>query len=110
MTTGDYQQVYNVAGAIGTFCLLPGVWDRLDVPDLTMMAAPKATHGRQRGAGSAFPAGRTAGSGAPDSRGVRVGGMPGKTRFLSPPKPHCYDADIQEEAFVWFERHLKRET
>ena len=25
MTTGDYQQVYNVDGAIGTFCLLPGV-------------------------------------------------------------------------------------
>ena len=33
MTTGDYQQLYNIAGGVGTFCLLPGVWDRLDVPD-----------------------------------------------------------------------------
>src|SRR5437667_153304 len=42
MTTGDHQQPYNVAGAIGTFCLLPGVWDRIDIPDLMAMAAPKA--------------------------------------------------------------------
>ncbi len=40
MTTGDCQQLYNVAGAIGTSCLLPGVCDRLDVPDLTILAAP----------------------------------------------------------------------
>jgi hypothetical protein len=42
MTTGDTQQAYNLAGAIGTFCLLPGVWNRLDVPDLIAMAAPRA--------------------------------------------------------------------
>jgi len=30
------------SGAIGTFCLLPGVWNRLDVPDLIAMAAPRA--------------------------------------------------------------------
>jgi hypothetical protein len=39
MTTGDTQQAYNLAGAIGTFCLLPGAWNRLDVPDLIAMAA-----------------------------------------------------------------------
>jgi hypothetical protein len=43
MTTGDYQQVCNISGGIGTFCLLPGVWNRLDVPDLTTMAAPGAS-------------------------------------------------------------------
>ena len=42
MTTGDTQQAYNLAGAIGTFCLLPGVWNRLDIPDLISMGAPKA--------------------------------------------------------------------
>src|SRR5687767_1535675 len=42
MTTGDAQQPYNVSGAIGTFCLLPGVWNRIDIPDLIAMAAPKA--------------------------------------------------------------------
>ena len=33
MTTGDYQQIYNLAGGVGTFCLLPGVWNRIDMPD-----------------------------------------------------------------------------
>ncbi len=55
MTTGDYQQVYNLSGAIGTFCLLPGVWDRLDVPDLAIMSDPKCQYGGQRSAGYVVP-------------------------------------------------------
>jgi dienelactone hydrolase len=42
MTTGDSQQAYNLAGAVGSFCLLPGVWNRLDIPDMISMGAPKA--------------------------------------------------------------------
>ena len=41
MTTNDGVAEFNLAGAIGTFCLLPGVWDRMDVSDLVAMGFPK---------------------------------------------------------------------
>jgi dienelactone hydrolase len=107
MTTGDYQQVYNVDGAIGTFCLLPGVWDRLDVPDLTVMAAPRASMVVSASQDLLFPP-----EGQRDAaRQIRLGygwaGCPDKGCFLSPDKPHCYDAELQRTAIAWFDRHLK---
>lgn len=42
MTTGDTQQHYNLSGAVGSFCLLPGVLNRMDIPDLAAMSAPNA--------------------------------------------------------------------
>src|SRR5690606_2980545 len=42
MTSGDHQQLYNM-GAVGTVALLPGVWNRLDLPDLPIMSAPVAS-------------------------------------------------------------------
>ena len=110
MTTGDYQQVYNVSGAIGTFCLLPGVWDRLDVPDLTIMAAPGASMVVSAAEDQLFPPEGQQEAARQIRAGYTWAGCPEKTRFLSPPKPHCYDADIQREAFAWFERYLKSET
>lgn len=47
MTTGD-SQAYNLAGAVGTFCLLPGVWNHLDIPDLISMGAPQGMYGGSR--------------------------------------------------------------
>jgi len=107
MTTGDYQQVYNVAGAIGTFCLLPGVWDRLDVPDLTVMAAPNASMVVSASEDLLFPP-----EGQHEAaRQIRLGyewaGRADKFCHHHPPKPHCYDADIQRAALAWFDRHLK---
>ena len=107
MTTGDYQQVYNVAGAIGTFCLLPGVWDRMDVPDLAIMAVPNATLVVSAAQDRLFPPEGQQEAARQIRAGYEWAGCPEKTRFLSPPKPHCYDAGIQQEAFDWFERHLK---
>jgi len=107
MTTGDYQQIYNVSGAIGTFCLLPGVWDRLDIPDMIGMAAPNASmvvSGRQD---QLFPP-----EGQQDAaRQIRAAyewaGCPEKFHHYNPDKPHCYDADVQREAIAWFGRHLQ---
>jgi hypothetical protein len=38
----------------------------------------------------------------------RWAGVPEKFRDYAPDKPHCYDAEIQEEALKWFDAHLKR--
>ncbi len=108
MTTGDAQQLYNLSGAIGTFCLLPGVWNRMDVPDLIAMAAPKAVMVVVGTEDPLFP-----------PRGIRESakhiadayvwaGVPERFRSFTPAKPHCYDAEIQEQALAWFDKHLKK--
>ena len=106
MTTGDYQQVYNLAGAVGTFCLLPGVWDRLDVPDLTVMAAPGASMVVSGREDRLFPLEGQQEAARQIGLGYAWAGC--RERFCSnmPPKVHCYDADIQRDAFAWFDKHL----
>jgi hypothetical protein len=106
MTTGDYQQVYNLSGAIGTFCLLPGVWDRLDVPDLAVMAAPGASmvvSGRQD---RLFPIEGQREAARQIGAGYAWAGCAGRFKSYMPDKVHCYDAEVQQEAFSWFDRHL----
>ena len=107
MTTGDHQQLYNLSGAIGTFCLLPGVWDRLDVPDLTILSAPCAGMVVVGSEDALFPS-----EGVQEAvRQIRAGyewaGCPEAFSYLSPAKRHCYDADLQQEAIRWFDRRLK---
>jgi dienelactone hydrolase len=107
MTTGDYQQVYNVSGAIGTFCLLPGVWDRIDVPDLIVMAAPNASMVVSASQDALFPPEGQQEAARQIQLGYEWAGCPDRFCHNNPPKPHCYDADIQRDAIAWFDRHLK---
>lgn len=107
MTTGDTQQAYNVNGAIGTFCLLPGVWDRLDIPDLIAMAAPKACLVASMTQDPLFPPLGQQEAARQIAEAFAWAGVPDRFRNYTPAKPHCYDRDIQEEALAWFDRHLK---
>jgi dienelactone hydrolase len=107
MTTGDYQQVYNLSGAIGTFCLLPGVWDRLDVPDLTVMAAPGASMVVSGQQDMLFPPEGQRDAARQIQLGYEWAGVPDRFRSYMPDKPHCYDAEVQAEALTWLDKHLK---
>ena len=107
MTTGDYQQVYNVGGAIGTFCMLPGVWDRLDVPDLTIMAAPNASMVISTSEDPLFPPEGQQEAARQIRSGYEWAGCPEKFCHNNPAKPHCYDAELQQDAIEWFDRHLR---
>jgi dienelactone hydrolase len=106
MTTGDYQQVYNIAGAVGTFCLLPGVWDRLDVPDLTVMAAPGASMVVSGTEDLLFPIKGQREAARQIRAGYEWAGCPERFCSNMPPKGHCYDVDLQQDALAWFDRHL----
>ncbi|MBI4623371.1 MAG: acetylxylan esterase [Verrucomicrobia bacterium] len=108
MTTGDSQQVYNLAGAIGTFCLLPGVWNRIDVPDLIAMAAPKAVMVVSGSEDTLFPPLGQREAARQIAGAYAWAGFPDRFRNYAPPKPHCYDAEIQAQALAWFDAHLKR--
>jgi hypothetical protein len=107
MTTGDTQQAYNLAGAIGTFCLLPGVWNRLDVPDLIAMAAPRACMVVGGTEDLLFPPLGQKEATRQIAEAFDWAGSPDRFQSYAPAKPHCYDRDIQEEALAWFNKHLK---
>lgn len=107
MTTGDSQQVYNLSGAVGTFCLLPGVWNRIDIPDLMAMAAPKAVMVVSGTEDRLFPPMGQREAARQIEAAFTWAGCPERFRNYAPPKPHCYDAEIQTEALAWFDQHLK---
>jgi dienelactone hydrolase len=107
MTTGDTQQAYNVSGAIGSFALLPGVWNRLDIPDLIAMAAPKACMVVSMTNDRLFPPLGQNEAARQIADAFTWAGAPQRFRSYMPPKPHCYDAEIQEQALAWFDQHLK---
>ncbi|TFG65816.1 MAG: hypothetical protein E4H27_10500, partial [Anaerolineales bacterium] len=106
MTTGDYQQVYNFSGAIGTFCLLPGVWNRLDVPDLAIMSAPNASMVVSGQQDMLFPPEAQADAARQIQMGYDWAGVGERFYDYRPDKPHCYDAETQQQALNWFERYL----
>lgn len=108
MTTGDAQQPYNVAGAIGTFCLLPGVWNRIDIPDLIAMAAPKAVMVVSGTKDLLFPPLGQRDAARQIADAYAWAGYSERFRNYSPDKEHCYDAEIQREALAWLDMHLKK--
>ncbi len=107
MTTGDAQQAYGINGLVGTFNLLPGVWNRMDVPDLIAMAAPKAVMVVSGTQDTLFPplGQREAARAIADA--YAWAGHPQRFRDYAPEKPHTYDEEIQAEALAWFDQHLK---
>ena len=107
MTTGDYQQVYNVGGAIGTFCQLPGVWDRIDVQDLAIMRAPQATMVVSCLSDPLFPPEGQHEAARQIQAGFEWAGNGDQFYSYMPNKKHCYDAEIQAEAIEWLDRYLK---
>jgi dienelactone hydrolase len=107
MTTGDTQQRYNVEGAVGTFCLLPGVWDRMDIPDLIAMAAPRACMVVSAAQDLLFPPAGQLDAAEQIAAAYAWAGRPDRFRHHAPNKPHCYDAEIQEQALAWLDAHLK---
>ena len=108
MTTGDYQHLHNLAGAIGgPFALLPGVWDRLDVPDLPIMSAPCASMVISGAKDIMFPVEGQQEAARQIRAGYEWAGCPARFKHVNPPKPHCYDVELQKEAIAWFDRHLK---
>lgn len=106
MTTGDWQQRYNVAGAIGTFCLLPGIWNRMDVPDLIVMGFPRKTMIIVGSRDHLFPPEGVAEAFRQIRSGYEHAGCGGSVSLQSPPKGHCYDRDCQQLALNWFKNNL----
>jgi dienelactone hydrolase len=107
MTTGDTQQAYNLSGAVGSFCLLPGVWNHMDIPDMISMGAPKACMVVSGTEDLLFPPLGQREAALQIAEAFSWAGMSDHFKSYTPAKTHCYDKDIQEEALAWFNKHLK---
>ena len=79
----------------------------MDVPDLTVLAAPNASMVVSAGEDRLFPPEAQHEAARQIAEGYAWAGCADKFKPYHPPKPHCYDVDIQEAAFTWFEKHLK---
>lgn len=108
MGTGDHQQLYNFSGAIGTFCLLPGVWNRLDLPDIAIIGAPCASMVIVGTQDALLAQTGVREAARQIAAGYAWAGCGDRFAYHHPPKDHCYDADVQEAAFAWFARWLQR--
>lgn len=107
MTESDMQQAYNFRGAVGTFCLLPGVWDRIDIPDLIAMAAPKAVMVVSGKKDILFPPAAQKEAASQIANAYEWAGVADRFRNFAPDAEHCYSAEIQDEALAWFDKYLK---
>ncbi|MEM7144668.1 MAG: alpha/beta hydrolase family protein [Verrucomicrobiota bacterium] len=106
MTTGDYQQVYNVRGAVRTFNLLPGIWNRMDIPDLIALAAPTPVMVVVGTKDTMVPTEGVIEANRQMQSAYTWAGHPNHFRAYNPPKIHCYDREIREEAIRWLDKHL----
>lgn len=107
MTSGDYQQAHDILNCVGTCCQLPGVWNRMDIPDTIVMSAPCAClviNGKQD---TMFPPEGVLDAARQIRTGYEWAGCPERFKHYYPDTNHCYDADMQREAIAWFDQHLK---
>lgn len=107
MTTGDYQQLYKIEGAVGSFTMLPGVWDHIDIPDLIAMSAPCASMVVVGKMDHLFPPEGVQDANRQIQAAYEWAGYPQNFKAFNPNKVHCYDLEIQAEAIAWLDSHLK---
>lgn len=107
-TTGNWNHVYGFTGTIGTFCQLPGLWRRLDLPDIALMAAPSSAAMVISGQDDMlFPPEGMEEAARQIQAGFEWAGVPEKFRFHYPKKPHRFDDEEQQIAWAWFDQWLK---
>jgi dienelactone hydrolase len=106
-TTGDWNHMYGFTGTIGTFCMVPGLWRRLDLPDIALLAAPAASMVISGQDDKLFPPEGMEEAARQIQAGFEWAGVPEKFRFHYPKKPHCFDDENQEAAWAWFDQWLK---
>jgi len=106
MTTNNSVAEFNLAGAIGTFCLLPGIWNRMDVPDLIALGYPKKSLVVVGLQDNLFPSDGVDKAFRQIEAAYRRFGGPEYLSLQRPDKPHCYDEESQQLALDWFAKWL----
>ena len=106
MTTNQGSFETNFRGAIGVFTSLPGVWDRMDLPDAVGSGFPVKALYIVGAKDNLFP------SDGVDEAFRRIkeiyarAGVPENVAFARPDTVHCYTPEVQQLAFDWFRKTL----
>ncbi len=105
-TTNDWTHLYNFS-CLGPYALLPGLWQRLDLPDLGALAAPRAAMVISGREDALFAPEAMESAAKRIQEGFTWAGVPDHFAFHFPGKPHSFDLESQELAWAWFDRWLK---
>ena len=86
---------------------VPGLHRHLDLPDVASLAAPRPLLVQQCSRDALFPPDGMAAAVRAIAESYARGGSPGRftSRFYD--VPHEFNVRMQEEAFAWFDAHLK---
>lgn len=107
LTTGNWGHMYNFSGTIGTFSMLPGVWQRIDLADIVLLAAPRPAMVISGQDDCLFAPEGVDLANRIIEKGYTWAEAPDSYHFHYPPKPHCFDLDNQSAAWKWLDSWLK---
>lgn len=105
-TTGDWTQAYKLVGPVGPAHLVPGLWRRMDLPDISLLAAPRARLIICGQDDPLFAPEAMAEAAETVREGYAWAGASERFQFFFPPKPHCFDTECQQVAWAFFDRWL----
>ncbi|MHC4872701.1 MAG: dienelactone hydrolase family protein [Planctomycetota bacterium] len=106
MTAGNYQHKHDILGTIGVFAMIPGVFSRMDVPDLAVLAAPGAAMVLNASKDDHFTPESQRYADKIAKKGYKWAGVPDKYQGMFYEEPHCYCQDMQNDAIAWLKKHL----
>lgn len=105
-TTGDWTQVYKLLGPVGPAHLVPGLWQRMDFPDVALLAAPRAKLVVCGQNDPLFAPEAMEEAAARVREGYAWAGRTERFEFFHPDTGHCFDLEAQGRAWTLFEKWL----
>lgn len=106
MTTNQGSFETNFKGAIGVFTPLPGVWNRMDIPDAAASGFPVNAMFIVGSKDNLFPSDGVDEAFRKIKEIYRRAGCPDNVGFARPDTVHCYNAQVQQIALDWFAAKL----
>lgn len=105
-TTGDWNHLYNCTGSIGCFSMIPGLWQRMDLPDIGLLAAPRAKMLVTAMQDQLFPPEGMEAAAARMREGYEWIGQGEKFQVFAPDVLHQFNKESQARAWEFFARWL----
>jgi hypothetical protein len=105
-STMDAVLGYNVRGAMGWFSLVPGLFERMDLPDVQALTSPRAFMAISGWQDQLMQPYGVARAHLKLRRAYKAAGCPERLGSLVYDCPHEFNRKMQEQAFDWLDRQL----
>ncbi|MGD8239112.1 MAG: hypothetical protein PVH68_11205 [Armatimonadota bacterium] len=98
---------HNVGGAMGWFSLIPGMFERMDLPDLQALTASRAFMAISGWHDRLMQPFGIAKAHLHLRESFTLAGCPEQLGSLVYPRPHEFNHEMQRDAFEWLDEHLQ---